>query len=200
MKKLSESVWMDIHKRSNGDSARKEDPIECAFVKIKEMSLIDVTPSMHIGRKTLWTPCNFGAESYNQPGWWMNRNQIVELHEFLKNTEYCIATEFDWKGLINTYGEVVRINKKNFSLRFGLGEERLYMPNFGYMSTLDYPLFTKKDDSPIFGTILYGKPAYIYLKFNRTKSDVLRTLEIESHMCTNLTDEKFQVRLVKRVS
>ena len=198
MKKLSESVWMDIHKRSNGEAARREDPLECAFIKAKEMELIDVTSPMHSGRKTLWTPCNLGAESYDEPGLWLDYNQIAELHSMLKNTGYYIASSFDWDGLRTVYGKSVKIKDKTYGFLFA---DKLYIPNFGYMSSLDKPLFTKRNDGGVYGSVLYDVPSYTVFHFTMDKT----TYKIGSFRpATTMNDQdstdKFQVRLVKRVS
>ena len=202
--RISESVWGDLRKKSLGHESREEDVFGQELIKIKKMGLIDVTSPTHLGMKLLWTPCNFGSESYDKPGLWLDRDQIKELNEYLKKTEYSIATEFDWKCLIGTPGKYVKLNNKLYSLVFGTGEDKLYIPNFGYMSSLSYPLYTRKNTSPIYGTMLYSKPAHIFLRFKYSKSNVLTSLNTESDTIPEIEDEilkeRFQVRLVKRVS
>ena len=84
---ITESIWSDIQDRSMGKTVRKEDIhwYTEPFNKIKEMELIDMSNKMDLGVKYLWTPCNFGAESYKQPGLYLTYDEILELNEFLVN-------------------------------------------------------------------------------------------------------------------
>ena len=138
MRKLSEiteSIWSDIQDRSSGDTIRKEDIhwYTEPFNKIKEMELIDMSHKMDLGVKYLWTPCNFGAESYRQPGLYLTCDEILELNEFLKDTDYEIAGASAYKSLITKEFYLKTTNGYwDYVFKSANSDTYLHIPGFGY--------------------------------------------------------------------
>ena len=190
---IGESVWADIHRRSNGEQIRKEDESELyrAFQKIKKMDLIDMSSDKYTGKKVLFTPCNFGAEHPNEPGLYLNSEQIMQLHKMLKDTGYSITKEYDWKQLEDAKHELKYINKY-WTFVFKKDSHTLYIPNFGCVDDVHTkPLYTSIGYHFIYGGIMFGSPISFkmtyesdmqYIGFDRT-ADFL----------------SYQVRLVKHI-
>lgn len=195
MKKLSESVWGDIRKKSLGQEARSENILEIELQKIKKMEFLDMSSYMYSGKKLLWCPCNLGSERFDEPGLWFDPHRILELDELLYGTDYYIASDWDWRHLIACRCELEKIKEKTYGLTFVQGKNKLYVPNFGYMSPPGLkPLFTRKTDASIYGGITQGRPSYFML---RCKSNVLNE---DHYILPDDGTNQFQVRLVKRIS
>ena len=195
MRKLSESVWGDIRKKSLGQEVRSENILEIELQKAKKMEFLDMSSDMYSRKKLLWCPCNFGAESFDQPGMWLDIHQMLELKQLLKGTGYHIADDWYWQHLVTCRCEVEKIKDKTYGLIFTQGPKKLYVPNFGYMSPPGLkPLFTRKTDSIILGGFAIGHPAYITLKLKESK------LDSDYYILPKDGTEQFQVRLVKEIS
>ena len=194
MKKLSESVWNDIRKKSLGQEARGENILEAAFIENKKMEFIDMSSSMYSGKKLWWSPCNFGATKPDEPGMWLGAKELLELHELLKDTGYHIATDWDWQHLVSCTCREVRLKEqKIYTMVLTMGWHELHIPNFGYMSPpMKKPIGTLKSYSYMYGSVIYGKPSYVALECNRSK-----TFNEKSYP-DGVNEEKLQVRLVKR--
>ena len=199
LSKINESVWGDIRRRAEGQEVRKEDrnSLKDAFHKMKEMTFIYPKRNWSSGVDFEWAPCNLGAESYDQPGLWLTSEDILELNDMLKDTGYMIAGSAAFGSLSSRTFEKKKIGK-TWYLIFGEGSQRVYIPNFGYYSEglPDKPIKpTGKDHTP-YGCMHIGKAGYAML-WNAGQS-YLSKVYINSNQGD--TSDKFQVRLVKRIS
>ena len=201
MKKLSnidESIWSDLQDRSSGALVRKEDyKYGEWFSKIKEMELLHPSISWHSGLDFIWTPCNFGAESYDQPGLYLNSEEIIELGNFLENTDYEIAGYSAFGMLGNRRFEKKKIGKWWYYIFVCDDDKELYIPNFGVYAEGDPNNLLKptKDSLTYYGGVHKSGAEYTAIK-NRGKS-----LDCQTYINSNQTSEsdRFQVRLVKKI-
>ena len=196
MKKLSESVWGEIRKKSLGQEARGENILEAVFIENKKMEFIDMSSSMYSGKKLWWSPCNFGATKPDEPGMWLDAKDLMELDELLKGTGYHIAVDWDWQHLVNCTCREVRLkDKKIYTMVLTMGANELRIPNFGYMyPNMKKPMGMTKGYSYMYGGVIYGKPSYMTLECTRSKCFK------EIAYPGGLSEERMQVRLVRRES
>ena len=201
---ISESTWNDIRRQSAGVQGRSEQNKELfeAVRKNKKMDFINMSSSMYSGRRLWWSPCNLGADSYNQEGIWLNYNDLLELDDMLKDSEYGIADDWDWGHLISCTCKSIRIitgedsSPQYFGLKFTMENNTLVIPNFGYMSPpSDKHFFIKKNDAAAYGGVISNEPKYMMLGLNTGK-----VFWESSHHMDESCAEYFQVRLVKRES
>ena len=200
---IKESVWSDLQKRGSGDVIRKEDDskFRIPFQKIKEMELIHPKEECHLDVDYEWTPCNFGAESYDQPGWYLNSEEIVELAEYLKSTNsgYEIAGNSAFDILKNRYWEEKKIGKWWFFVFGREGGDLLYIPNFGCYSENSPDKFYRplKLDPTYYGCC-WSNDGSGFMQIKKAGKSIL----IKGYINSNQTSEsdKLQVRLVKRIS
>lgn len=200
---VGESVWGDIRKRGNGTDVKKEDDnkFRKEFERIKQMELIHPKAEWHLGLDYEWTPCNFGAESYDQPGWYLNSEEIVELAEYLKSTEsgYEMAGSSAFDILRNRHWEEKKIGKWWFFVFGREGEDLLYIPNFGCYSEDSPDKFYRplKLDPTYYGWCWPNDGAG-YMQIKKAGKSLLTKGYINSNQTAE--SDKFQVRLVKRIS
>lgn len=199
---IGESLWGSIRDRVNGDDVRKEDDskFRIPFQKIKEMELIYPRAEWHLGVDYEWTPCNFGAESYDQPGWYLNSEEIIELDRYLKSTNsgYEIAGNMAFDILRNRKFEKKKIGKWWYYIFGKEGDKRLYIPNFGCYSEGSNTLYIPtKADSTYYGWC-WPKDGAGYVQLKNAGNSFLTKSYIESNQTSE--SDKFQVRLVKRIS
>ncbi len=200
--KLSESVWNDIRRRGIGTDVKAEDDnkFRKEFERIKQMELIHPKVEWHLGVDYEWTPCNFGAESYDQPGWYLNSEEIVELAEYLKSTNsgYEIAGNMAFDILRNRRFEKKKIGKWWYYIFGREGDTLLYIPNFGCYSegsnTLHIPIKT----TPMYYGCCWPKDGAGYTQIQNDGKSLLTKTYIESNQTSE--SDRFQVRLVKRIS
>lgn len=197
LSKITESIWADLEDRSSGDVSRREDyEYTNIFKKIKTMELIHPSVEWVLGVDYLWTPCNFGAESYDQPGLYLNSEELVELHEFLKNTEYEIAGSMAFDILRNRRFEKKKIGKTWYYIFGGDDDKKLYIPNFGvYTEGSDNLIKPTGNDAAYYGCYHIEGAGYTQIK-NAGKSYLCKTY-INSSQGTD--SDRFQVRLVKKI-
>ena len=198
---IGESVWSDIHKRSNGETVRKEDEYKYhkEVEKIKKMDFIHPKAVMHLGVDYEWAPCNLGSDSFDQPGLYLNSEEIVELNDYLKGSGYEIAGGQAFQMLTNRTWKLKRIDKW-WSYEFVCdGNQFLYIPNFGCYSESDPNTLNhiRKIDYTYYG-ICWPKDGAGYVQMKNYTKSLSTNVYIES----NQTEEsdKFQVRLVKKIS
>ena len=198
MRKLSnidESMWGGVMDRSAGRTTRNEDYNEFReeFEKIKKMELIE-----GYGSRFLWTPCNFGAESYDQPGRYLDYEEIIELNKYLKSTgsDYEIAGDEAFSHLIGRPFTKEKRGKWWYFI-FSWNKDNsnpLYIPNFGYYS-MGKMITPTKSDAFYYGMDWMNKSAgYVVLR----NPDNYLTKKIYTLKPTS--EDKLQVRLVKRIS
>lgn len=200
---IGESIWADIHRRSNGERVRKEDrnKLTEGIEKTRKQEFVHLK-EWRTGLDYAFAPCNFGADSYDEPGLYLNSEELAELRDLLADTEFEIASIMAWDLLINRPFERKKI-KGYWYYIFDDGENKLYVPNFGYISEY-YALhpeqeekisgLDKKSHTP-YGACLKDGAYYIML-YNEEKSFMSKLYKNNDGPLT----DKFQVRLVKRIS
>ena len=193
---INESHWSEMNRRSQGISVRKEDenPFLAEFRKIQKMELLRPGPIYRSGLDFLWTPCNFGAESPEEPGLYLSREELLELNNLLKGTKYEIMTINPIRHLINLKVKQKKIGGYYAYYYNGYDGKELLIPNFGAYSILRKEIIWKyKDDIIHYGSVMNNKPAYVSIyKSNYNK--------LEGSIYVDPGDEmKYQVRLVKRI-
>ena len=207
MRKLSnitESMWGDIHRRNSGEIIRKEDDqfhFMEDFKKIEQMDLIhpvekvDGVIDVFTTSDYLWTPCNFGAENYMQPGRYFTCEEIVALNDFLKKTDYEIACLGAFKSLTFKPYEYKKVGKF-WTYIFGSDENKVYIPAFGIMSgpPLNIHINHKKNDVIVYGCIHKGDAGILGL--DKYDQKLYLSENGMSHHCT----QGFQIRLVKKLN
>ena len=201
---IGESLWSDLQNKSMGKSIRKEDDLAPAgkfhddFLKILKMPLIYPKANWHLGVDYEWTPCNFGADDYDKPGLYLNSEEIVELNEYLKGTEYEIAGDLAFDILRNRHWEKKKIGDWWYYIFGRPGDESLYIGNFGVWPE-DYTgkFIVPTKTTPFYYGHYYIEGAGYTQIYNSGKS-----LLTKSYVNSNQTEEsdRFQVRLVKRIS
>ena len=204
MKKLSninESLWSDIQDRNAGEVIRQEDdPYNFSedFKKIEQMELICPNSESELNSGFLWTPCNFGSDSFDKPGRYLNSDEIRALNEFLAKTDYRIATHMTFQRLADNRFEYVKIDKIWYYVFENYDGEKIYIPNFGFCSEKDPENVVmpsnKKDLAP------YGCPYYKdkmgYITFHYTYNYIICRSYVNSNQTS--TSDRFQIRLVKK--
>ena len=196
---IGESVWNDIRRRGIGADVKAEDDnkFRKEFERIKQMELIHPKVEWHLGADFLWTPCNFGAESYDQPGLYLNSEEIIELGNFLENTDYRIAGNAAFDLLRNRRFEKKKIGKWWYYIFVCDDDKELYIPNFGCYSEENYNelLMPTKDSLTYYGGAYKSGAGYTAIK---SKGKIL---DCKTYTNSNQTSEsdRFQIRLVKMV-
>ena len=193
---INESIWTNINKRSEGNLEREEDksPLLIEFNKIKKMDLLRPGTIYTSGLDYLWTPCNFGSDNPEEPGLYLSREEILELHKILEGTNYEIVTQTHMRHLISRPFEQKKVgNYYGFVIQGYDGNDLLLM-NFGTFSILRNEIIWKhKDDMLSYGGVLMNKPAYTSILKSRYKSlDAKTYIDPGDQM-------KYQVRLVKKI-
>ena len=194
---ITESIWSDIQDRSMGKTVRKEDIhwYTEPFNKIKEMELIDMSHKMDLGVKYLWTPCNFGAESYNQPGLYLTYDEILELNEFLKDTDYEIAGVSAYKSLITKEFYLKTTNGYwDYVFKSANSDTYLHIPGFGYKTAADKLYKPTKTQSLIYGIMIGKNVGYVTINNNKGYWN------IDDYTLHNkyANSDRLQIRLVKK--
>lgn len=194
---IKESVWSDIHRRSNGIQVRKEDEYQYKsyFEKIKKMELIDMSDPMDSGTKYLWTPCNFGSESYDQPGLYLSYSELVELGEFLKHTDYKMATESEFKSLITKEFGLKKTNGYwDYVFKSANSDKYLHIPGFGYVSGVSDKIYKPtKTQFLFYGTMFGDICGYVSI------GNIHNSWHLNYHyLDESSSSDKLQVRLVKK--
>lgn len=200
---IGESVWTDIHKRSNGSEIRKEDrnKLTDGIEKARKQEFVHLK-EWRTGRDYAFAPCNFGADSYDEPGLYLNSEELVELRDLLADTEFEIASIMVWDLLINRPFERKKI-KGYWHYIFDDGENKLHIPNFGYISEYyakhpeqgeNISGLDKRSHTP-YGACLKDGAYYIML-YNEDKSFMSKLYKNNDGPLT----DKLQVRLVKKIS
>ena len=193
---IGESIWRNISQRSEGIKSRKEDenPLLTEFNKIKKMDLLRPGTIFVSGIDYLWTPCNFGANSPEEPGLYLSGEEILELYDILEGTNYEIVTETHITHLISR-----PFKQKKFGDYYGFvlqgydGNDLLLM-NFGVFSIIrNEIIWENMNDMLHYGGILMKKPAYTAILKSRYKS-----LDAKTYIDPG-NEMKYQVRLVKRI-
>lgn len=202
---IGESVWVDMHKRSNGSEIRKEDrnKLVDALEKAKKQEFIHFPKEWRVGLDYAFAPCNFGADSYDEPGLYLNSEELVELRDLLADTEFEIARQTAFDLLINRPFKKEKINGY-WHYIFDDGTNKLNIPNFGYISEYyaKHPgekekisgHNTKNEHFP-YGCCLKDGAYYIML-YNEGKSFLSKLYKNNDGPLT----DRFQVRLVKKIS
>lgn len=196
---IGESVWNDIRRRGIGSDVKAEDDnkFRKEFERIKQMELIHPKVEWHLGVDYEWTPCNFGAESYDQPGWYLNSEEIVELGNFLENTDYRIAGNAAFDLLRNRRFEKKKIGKWWYYIFVCDDDKELYIPNFGVYAegNPDNLLTPTKDSLTYYGGAYKSGAGYTAIK---SKGKIF---DCKTYTNSNQTSEsdRFQIRLVKKV-
>ena len=201
---IEESVWSDIHRRSNGTEIRKEDrnKLTDGIEKARKQEFVHFPKEWRVGPDYTFAPCNFGADSYDEPGLYLNSEELVELKDLLVDTEFEIAGSMAWDLLSDRPFEREKI-KGYWHYVFDDGENKLHVPNFGFISKYyaQHPeqeeniSGTDKRSYTTYGACLRDKAYYIML-YNVEKSFMNK---LYKNYDGPLTD-KLQVRLVKRIS
>lgn len=127
MKKLSESVWSDIHKRSNGEQLRKEDTYKFNIDELKE---IDLGPQVPF----YWADIDLKANGDTE----FNRDTVDEMLPQIKKTGWRLPYgPFELKSFIKSiirydcfttefksyfYG-IIRNEDTGASLKFDISNE-----------------------------------------------------------------------------
>lgn len=196
---IGESVWNDIRRRGIGADVKAEDDnkFRKEFERIKQMELIHPKVEWHLGADFLWTPCNFGAESYDQPGLYLNSEEIIELGNFLENTDYRIAGNAAFDLLRNRRFEKKKIGKWWYYIFVCDDDKELYIPNFGCYSEVNYNklLMPTKDSLTYYGGAYKSGAGYAAIKSKG------KFFDCKTYTNSNQTSEsdRFQIRLVKMV-
>lgn len=194
---IGESIWGDVQRRGMGVQVKKEDEYQYRsyFEKIKKMELIDMSDPMDSGTKYLWTPCNFGSESYDQPGLYLSYSELVELGEFLKHTDYKMATESEFKSLIT---KEFRLKKTNgcwdYVFKSANSDKYLHIPGFGYVSGVTGKIYKPTKTQFLFYGAMFGDICgYVSIR------NVYDSWNLNYHyLDESSSSDKLQVRLVKK--
>ena len=201
---IGESVWADMHKRSNGTETRKEDrnKLTDGIEKARKQEFVHFPKEWRVGPDYAFAPCNFGADSYDEPGLYLNSEELVELRDLLADTEFEIPNGMTWALLINRPFERKKI-KGYWHYIFDDGENKLHVPNFGYISEYyaQHPEqkenvsgLDKRSHTP-YGACLKDGAYYIML-YNEDKSFMNKLYKNNDGPLT----DRLQVRLVKKIS
>lgn len=197
MRKLSqinEGVFSDILKRDNGDEIRQEDfdKFGDALKKIQQAEHFDM------GGFALWTSFNFGASRIDEPGWYMDYYEIMELKEYLKDTDYYIPDPLDWNILSSRNKfEIKKIGKY---YTFFSPEHDFYLPKFGWISAVT----VKQGEDTISNSLKTGIVPYSFSYFGGLGCmDIKKDRYGHLHNSLRILPfadrcEKIQVRLVKK--
>lgn len=182
LSKINESVFKNIVKRSDEKEKRIENKsrFDEPFNKIKNGNVYKVG-------NTIWTEFNFGSDSAYKPGWYMSKEDIEELNEYLKGTGYRVADRTDFANIYRYIS--IKAKSENGYWIFNVNDE-LKIPNFGYVSGYyvrknlpeEVTKPTKRD------AIIYGTQDLSY---------VLLYVFDNSKRFGVLAYDKVQVRLVK---
>lgn len=202
---IRESIWSDIQDRNSGEVIRQEDDpygFNEDFKKIEKMDLIhpvgkaDGVIDVFTGSDYLWTPCNFGAENYMQPGRYFTWEEIVALNDFLKKTDYEIACQDAFKSLAFKPYEYKKVGKI-WTYIFGSDENKVYIPAFGIMSgpPLNICINHKKNDVIVYGCIHKGDAGILGLDLIYDQK-----LHISENGMSHHSTQGFQIRLVKKLN
>ena len=193
---LKESVWSDMEDRGTMDSIKIEnDPNNFMedFKKILDSEPIDICPQR--SDSPLFTPFNFGSDSYDKPGRYMKAKEIEELHNFLKKNypEYNIMTLSDSGFLATVPLKTEILDGQYDSFLFEKDGKKLYLPNFGFMRFYsDGAKVESNKEKTYYGIIMFGGiglGTFTGPKIFGRKS---------SSINLGLDSEAFQVRLVKK--
>ena len=193
---VNETYWSRMNRRSQGTLDRKEDknPLLVEFNKIKKMDLLRPGTIFVSGIDYLWTPCNFGANSPEEPGLYLSREEILELNDILEGTNYEIVTETHIKHLISRPFKQKKVGDYYGFVIQGYDGNDLLLLNFGAFSIIRNEIIWKyMNDMLHYGGVLMKKPAYTAILKSRYKS-------LDAKTYIDPGDEmKYQVRLVKRI-
>ena len=208
---ISESIWADIYDRSTGETERKEDfnRLKDALKKTKDMEFIHFQKDWRVGPDYAFAPYNFGAKSVDEPGFYLNSEELKELYELLQDTEFEMANGNAWECLVNRPFEKKKIKgywHYIFHDGYTLEDSKtiLHVPNFGFIS--DYFAKHPEEEEKVYGYeskldhfpyAFYSKNGAHFITIRNSGNSLLKAIYKANE--GELTD-KIQVRLVRRIS
>lgn len=192
---IKESIWSDMEDRGTKDSIKIEnDPNNFMedFKKILDSEHIDICPQRC--DSPLFTPFNFGSDSYDKPGRYLMAREIEELQDFLDKNypEYHVMNFSDTAFLVTVPLQTEKLGEYK-SYLFEKDGKKLYIPNFGFMRFYsDGAKVEGNIENTYYGIIMFGGIGTVKLYGTKLLERKATPLTIGNE------SDGFQVRLVKK--
>ena len=201
MKKLSninETHWGGMVRRSSGDVKREEDKhrFDEAFKAIKDMDTQFIKVVNRDFGDVYWAPFNFGSKYINEPGYFMGEDDLKELKDYLKGTEYEIPNTGDWYSLVCSSGfDITKVGQYWSLFKIEDGKQ-FYLPQFGYISNLGNLEGLLKENRMYYAD-KYDK-GFGFQTIKKMGGQPENTTHLFNSHPDSINNIKVQVRLIKR--